>query len=1191
MPRSAVALARLAAPTASPTPDAQLLRAFLASQQDDAFAELVRRHGPMVLAACRRVLGDLHDAEDAFQATFLVLARKAGAVRGTNVAGWLYAVAVRTARGVRVMRDRRKKHSARSQETEVRSQRTDSSPSPEPSPDSCLLVTEQAAIIDEELAKLPEHFREAIVLCELRGLSRKLAAAELGIPEGTLSSRLAGAKRKLAEALTRRGVAVPAALAALLAPATVSAGLLQSTAAAVRGAAGSVANAAAGAVVKGMLFDQLKAVALTAGLLVGAVCGGLAMTGPPNERGSDPATPAPRPPEDPAAKLVQQLGSADFARREAAHEALRKLGPKAEPALKAALKSDDPEVRTRAVTLLSEIRKDALDDLAKNFDPKAESPSDHPIWKRFKAIAGDTRASRELFARIIKDADWRRRLDAAEAGPEAAARQYREAIIEVGRHVLSNSSVWFVIYVWPCDTPDQTAYLLLLGSHPGTESARPEKRPDEEHYALGEGQLTAARGLNLGLEGKEIVPGPKNHYDQTAAMTPGTDRVFARLLGAWLPRRTDPSVLYSGFELAVKHRAAEVLPAARAVAANKQLTVKARCGALLPIAQFGTPADLPLFVPLFDDDTLLVLTPPPKPGVSPGPRSRRLHAHDQAIALALLLCDQDPYEFGFAYAKDRFRRDNGRPVIANYELERFGFPDDKSRTAAHAKAKAFLDRQPKEKPKRDETFEEQVKKAEAEVKKLGLVDVASFGDGIDTKFPIVFEGKGGKVSVKAGSAVLVELPKPTKLMAWQTGGFKPEAVGDEDGPEFTHVLCKWTADGKLTWVMYRKPTDKEIEKEKPDPAVAKLVEQLGSDEFAVREAAHKELRKLGLKAEAALRAGLKSEDPEVRARCAKILAEIRKDSLDDLVRTFDPKAESVPDHPIWKRFKSIAGDTRASRELFAQVIADSRLARFLDAAEAVPADRARIYRDEVAWQSCNATYAVAGQMPGGYRMLEGGPKASELKPPPEPVTSASLAAYFFLGSYPETAVQVTGKDRAGRAIREGLIVETFEFAKGQAPPAVRKLFAVWLDNRVDRDTLESGYWRATANDIPDAAPAARRLLAAKELPSAAKAYAALYLARRGEKADVALITPLLDDTTVARAVIYDKPAPVQVRDAALAACLLLHDENPADYGFDVLRKRGSPKADAFDMAWLGFWSDAARDAAHEKGRDWLDKQR
>src|SRR5438067_2300961 len=110
----------------------------------------------MALAVCRRVLGNPDDAEDAFQAVFLVLACKAAVVRG-NLAGWLYAVAVRTARGVRVMRERQK-HSLRSQVTGGRNQGTESelTPdacllSPEPSPDSCLLLAEQAAVIDEEL--------------------------------------------------------------------------------------------------------------------------------------------------------------------------------------------------------------------------------------------------------------------------------------------------------------------------------------------------------------------------------------------------------------------------------------------------------------------------------------------------------------------------------------------------------------------------------------------------------------------------------------------------------------------------------------------------------------------------------------------------------------------------------------------------------------------------------------------------------------------------------------------------------------------------------------------------------------------------------------------------------------------------------------------------------------------------------
>jgi len=673
---------------------------------------------------------------------------------------------------------------------------------------------EQAAIIDEELAKLPELYREAIVLCELRGLSRKLAAAELGIREGTLSSRLATAKRKLAARLSARGVTVPATLAAMLAPVSVSAALLEATATAVRGAASGVANAAASAVVKGMLFDQLKMVALTAGLLFAVVCGGLAMTGSPG--GSDPA-PAPRLVHDPAAKLVEQLGDDDFATRESAAKELSKLGLKAEAALKAGLRSDDPEVRARCATLLSEIRaaarKAALEDLVKNFNPAAEKQPDHPIWKRFKAIAGDTRASRDLFASILKTAEWKRvfegvdwlrRLDAAEGGPEAAAKQYREAILDVARSYRSllmpvDGGVPFLVFVWPCDHATETAYLLFFGSYAGTESARPAEVAEAELFSEGERSIHNGRGLQLGLQAKEIAPGKDNAYNETAAMTPGTDRVFAKLLGAWLPRRTDPTILYCGFELAVRHRAADVLPAARAVAADNHRESIAQCAALQAIAQFGTPADVSLFAPLFDDSTELVIPPPQsrRPGVDTFTRSRRLRVYDQAIGLALLLCDQDPFEYGLAYTEKRFRRENGRPVIANYEAEAFGAPDEKTRAAAHTKAKVFLEKR---------TFDVQLPKAEAEVKKLGLVEVGTADDKHPKLFPISFAGKEGEVTVRSGSAVLIELPQPTNVLLWRMGDFAAFDIGSAEGPEFTHVLCKWT-EGKRTWVMYRRPAD------------------------------------------------------------------------------------------------------------------------------------------------------------------------------------------------------------------------------------------------------------------------------------------------------------------------------------------------------------------------------------------------
>jgi len=178
--------------------DRDLLARFVVSRDEEAFAEIVRRHGPMVLAACRRVTGRPHDAEDAFQAAFLVLARRAAHLsRPELLANWLYGVAYRTALEARAARRRVEEHAV--------------SAAPEPAaptaPDD---ATELRRVIDEELAKLPDKYRAAVVLCDLEGLPRATAATQLGIPEGTLSSRLAHARKVLADRLTRRGVTTSA---------------------------------------------------------------------------------------------------------------------------------------------------------------------------------------------------------------------------------------------------------------------------------------------------------------------------------------------------------------------------------------------------------------------------------------------------------------------------------------------------------------------------------------------------------------------------------------------------------------------------------------------------------------------------------------------------------------------------------------------------------------------------------------------------------------------------------------------------------------------------------------------------------------------------------------------------------------------------------------------------------------------
>ena len=224
--------------------DAELLERFADREGEGAeaaFAALVGRHGPRVLGACLRVLGDPHEAEDAFQATFLVLARKAGAIgRREQLAGWLHGVALRTALKARA-------HSARRRRRE-----RDAAPTIE-----ATLAAEDRdelrGVLDEEIARLPEKYRDPVVLCHLEGVSRSEASRRLCCPENTLNVRLLRARGRLREGLTRRGFAPSAALlAAGLWPDSASAalpsGLAETTARAALRFATARAGLATGAV-------------------------------------------------------------------------------------------------------------------------------------------------------------------------------------------------------------------------------------------------------------------------------------------------------------------------------------------------------------------------------------------------------------------------------------------------------------------------------------------------------------------------------------------------------------------------------------------------------------------------------------------------------------------------------------------------------------------------------------------------------------------------------------------------------------------------------------------------------------------------------------------------------------------------------------------------------------------------------
>jgi RNA polymerase sigma factor (sigma-70 family) len=239
--------------------DGQLLACFLERGDPAAFEGLLRRHGPMVLGVCRRILGDGHDADDAFQAAFLVFVRKAGTIAPRDaVGGWLYGVAYRTALEARTKRRRR----------QAKEKQVGAMPDAAVEPDETW--QELKPLLDKELNRLPEKFRVPVVLCDLEGLPRRQVARQLGVPEGTLSSRLHTARRALAQRLSRYGLCLSAgALATAVtrrASAAVPPPLMVSTVRVVSGQAVAAAAAVSLSkeVMKTMFLAKLK-------LAVGAV--------------------------------------------------------------------------------------------------------------------------------------------------------------------------------------------------------------------------------------------------------------------------------------------------------------------------------------------------------------------------------------------------------------------------------------------------------------------------------------------------------------------------------------------------------------------------------------------------------------------------------------------------------------------------------------------------------------------------------------------------------------------------------------------------------------------------------------------------------------------------------------------------------------------------------------------------------
>jgi RNA polymerase sigma factor (sigma-70 family) len=624
-----------------------------------------------------------HDADDAFQATFLVLVRKASTLKSKELlANWLYGVAYQTALKARAVAA---KHQARQRQVNEM---------PEPKIVQQDRWDDLQPLLDRELSSLPDKDRVPIVLCDLEGKTRKEAARLLGLPEGTLSSRLARARTRLARRLARNGIAFSrSAIATLLsqsaASACVPAALLATTVQAAtsiavgKAAATAIVSAKVAALADGVLnamfLTKLKTAFCAFGmvLIIGVVGVALAPGGGLVPTASTQAGPAksetgkdlPKPDPD-VDKLVRQLGSANFASREASEKALRNLGAHAAGAVRAGMGDADAEVAKRCQALWPKLWETEI----ARPDAQRLAGYTHALWTRFRKAVGDDPGSRALYAEMVLDAGRFAMLEAAEADPAkagdvyAAELQKRVKALKRGYEEAEAAAGNKLGDLWPTGgilSRGEFAALLFLGTFPATAAITFHEADDHDRFS------------HHNVFGLALHP---SHRTRSEAIPPALRRLFA----AWLETRTDPTPIYFGTNLALYHVLSEAAPAARKNAANARLDPRARGFSVLAVGRFGSVADLPLLEKALSDTRVFYSTS----YTSEAGQKRPVEAlvGDAAIASALHLFGQHPADFGFPLLE--MYKQRGPDTLAKYHL--LGFFDDDTRQVAHKKAKEWL---------------------------------------------------------------------------------------------------------------------------------------------------------------------------------------------------------------------------------------------------------------------------------------------------------------------------------------------------------------------------------------------------------------------------------------------------------------------------------------------------------------------